>query len=304
MRVRSGIAAAIVSFVFSIVAHSQSSDLQQYLTGRYQNKILLVRGFYSNDELRFDAGGAPVGNASPGFWTVDGFVLVTDVEASVQKLRIKGKRMIVTADGKGFHFFADSPKKRKRGRSVNIEASLANGSREDVGMLTAKIFLGDGDSLLAQVPWFWQTCVSAGLNQVNDSKFASCQFTQEMLSVPGMNARADLRSKSASGETEPPVQKAAIFKVGTGVSPPKMVYSPEPQFSDASREIGFQGVATLGLIVDAQGMPRNLRILSPLGAGLDEQAVAAIASWKFKPAEQKGSGPVAVEIAVEVDFHR
>jgi TonB family protein len=58
------------------------------------------------------------------------------------------------------------------------------------------------------------------------------------------------------------------------------------------------------LIVDAQGLPRNIKILSPLGAGLDEQAVAAVSRWKFKPAEQKGNGPVPVEIAIEVDFHR
>ena len=59
---------------------------------------------------------------------------------------------------------------------------------------------------------------------------------------------------------------------------------------------------SMGLIVDKEGHPHNIHILSPLGAGLDAKAVQAVATWKFQPAEKDGE-PVAVQIAVEVDFH-
>jgi TPR repeat protein len=36
--------------------------------------------------------------------------------------------------------------------------------------------------------------------------------------------------------------------------------------------------------------------------GLDEKAVEAVRSWKFEPARKDGN-PVALQIAVEVDFH-
>ena len=304
MLVRPIIVGLVSAFLVSITAYAQTPDLSQYVATRYENKIFLIRGFYANTELRYDPTGVPVSGFSPGFWTVHGFILVTDAKVSPQKLVIKAKRMIVIADGKGFRFHADNPKKIKRADNVEIEASLATGSREEIDMMAAKIFLTDNDSLLAQVPWFWQTCLSGGLNQVNDSTFTSCQFSKEMLAIPGVNAHADLRPK-AEGKTEPPVQqRQQIYRVGTAVSPPKTIFSPEPQFSTAARAIGFQGVATLGLMVDAQGLPRNVKVLSPLGAGLDEEAVAMISTWKFKPAEQKGNGPVPVEIAVEVDFHR
>jgi protein TonB len=39
------------------------------------------------------------------------------------------------------------------------------------------------------------------------------------------------------------------------------------------------------------------------GRGLDEEAVKAVRTWKFKPAIKDGR-PVAVQIFVEVDFHR
>jgi TonB family protein len=59
---------------------------------------------------------------------------------------------------------------------------------------------------------------------------------------------------------------------------------------------------TMGLIVDKDGLPKNIHILSPLGAGLDAKAVQAVENWKFQPAEKDGQ-PVAVQIAIEVDFH-
>jgi TonB family protein len=54
--------------------------------------------------------------------------------------------------------------------------------------------------------------------------------------------------------------------------------------------------------VDKDGKPKNIRISRPLGYGLDEKAVQAVSTWRFKPAEKDGI-PVNVEIAVEVNFH-
>ena len=48
--------------------------------------------------------------------------------------------------------------------------------------------------------------------------------------------------------------------------------------------------------------PRNIRVLSSLGMGLDEKAIEAVKNWRFEPAMKDGH-PVSVQIAVEVDFH-
>jgi protein TonB len=93
-----------------------------------------------------------------------------------------------------------------------------------------------------------------------------------------------------------------IFHVGGGVSPPRTIYAPEPEFSEEARKAKYQGVCTLGLIVGADGRPSNIRVLSSLGMGLDERAIEAVKNWKFEPAMKDGH-PVRVEIAVEVDFH-
>jgi periplasmic protein TonB len=93
-----------------------------------------------------------------------------------------------------------------------------------------------------------------------------------------------------------------IFHVGGGVSPPRAIFQPEPEFSEEARKAKYQGVCTLGLIVGTDGRPTNIRVLNSLGMGLDEKAIEAVKNWKFEPAMKDGH-PVRVEIAVEVDFH-
>jgi periplasmic protein TonB len=93
-----------------------------------------------------------------------------------------------------------------------------------------------------------------------------------------------------------------VFHMGSGATPPRAIYSPEPEFSEEARKAKYQGVCTLGVIVDADGHPTNIRVLNSLGMGLDEKAIAAVKTWRFEPAMKDGH-PVRFEIAVEVDFH-
>jgi len=214
--------------------------------------------------------------------------------------------MLVISIGHGFQFRAETPKKRKKLPGVEIEAVIgpSNDPSEGVDALMAKVFLTNHDSLVALVPAYWQTCVSAGLNDVNDPKYSGCQFSTDMLSIPGVNAHADLRANTGEDQTSSPGSDSVrVFQVIKGISPPRQTFAPEPQFSSVAREASVEGTVTLGLVVDDQGNPRNVEILYPLGAGLDEEAVRAISTWKFKPAERDGRKPVAVQIAVEVDFH-
>src|SRR5580700_7311961 len=92
------------------------------------------------------------------------------------------------------------------------------------------------------------------------------------------------------------------FRVGRGVSSPRVIYQTDPEFSEEARKAKFQGTCVLGLIVDASGRPTNIHVVSSLGMGLDEKAIESVRNWKFEPGQRDGH-PVPTMINVEVDFH-
>ncbi|MFZ0516642.1 MAG: TonB family protein [Acidobacteriaceae bacterium] len=93
-----------------------------------------------------------------------------------------------------------------------------------------------------------------------------------------------------------------VMKVGGGVTAPVVIHRVVPEFTDEARRVKFQGVASIGLIVDAQGNPEAVHVVNPLGMGLDQKAVEAVRQYKFKPAMFQGH-PVPVQLVIEVDFH-
>ena len=92
-----------------------------------------------------------------------------------------------------------------------------------------------------------------------------------------------------------------LYRVGGGVSAPRTLYAPDPEYSEEARRSRFQGSVLLALIVGPDGNPRELHIMRSLGLGLDEKALDAVRTWRFEPARKDGV-PVAVRISVEVNF--
>jgi len=93
-----------------------------------------------------------------------------------------------------------------------------------------------------------------------------------------------------------------VFRVGGGVSAPKAIYSPDPEYSEEARKVKHMGTVVLWLVVEKDGKPRDIRVARTLGLGLDEKAIEAVKTWRFEPAYKDGK-PVAVSINVEVNFH-
>jgi protein TonB len=92
-----------------------------------------------------------------------------------------------------------------------------------------------------------------------------------------------------------------VYRVGGGVSAPRTIYSPDPEYSEEARKAKYQGTVVLWLVVDSSGRPRDIRVVRTLGLGLDQKAIEAVSTWKFEPARKDGR-PVAVQVNVEVDF--
>lgn len=109
----------------------------------------------------------------------------------------------------------------------------------------------------------------------------------------------DLEPDSSKPASQPGDDTAPEHE--TTVTPPVPVYKPEPPYSDEARKAGLEGTVVLSITVDPQGNVKNIRVVKPLGKGLDQNAVDTVRSWKFKPAAQDGK-PVEFSATVEVAF--
>jgi TonB family protein len=161
------------------------------------------------------------------------------------------------------------------------------------------IFLNVGDDLADFAPDYWKPCIHAASGLPSDPAL-ECHFSADFLAVPGVaptGASTHTEDEAALGSGA-----SGVFHPGRGTTAPKLIFNKPPEFSEEARRAKFQGIATLRLTVDTSGQPTDIHIISPIGCGLDAQAVRAVEQWRFKPSEKDGE-PIAAQIAVEVEFH-
>jgi TonB family protein len=113
-----------------------------------------------------------------------------------------------------------------------------------------------------------------------------------ILWVAAMCSAQDTTSTQAPGGT---------YKIGNGVSTPRLRYKVEPEYSEEARKSRLEGAVTLLIVVGADGKPRDLKVLRSLGMGLDENAISAVSSWQFDPGAKDGH-PVNVYAQIVVNF--
>jgi periplasmic protein TonB len=95
-----------------------------------------------------------------------------------------------------------------------------------------------------------------------------------------------------------------IFNAGTGgYGIPACIYCPQAQFSDEAVKAKYQGTVLLQAIITPDGRATEIRVLKGLGLGLDEKAVEAVRTWRFKPAAGPNGKPASVRQTIEVTFH-
>ena len=92
-----------------------------------------------------------------------------------------------------------------------------------------------------------------------------------------------------------------VYSIGGDVSAPTLTSKSEPVYSAEALQAKLEGRVLLSVIVDINGLPRDIKVVHPLGLGLDEKAIEAVLKWRFRPALRSGQ-PVPVKAQVEVSF--
>lgn len=82
---------------------------------------------------------------------------------------------------------------------------------------------------------------------------------------------------------------------------PVLIHKVEPQYTDKARSAHISGRSLLSVVIDENGVPRDIKVISPLPDGLEEKAIEAVSQWRFKPATRNGVA-ISTKAQVEVNF--
>src|SRR5437879_3917619 len=88
---------------------------------------------------------------------------------------------------------------------------------------------------------------------------------------------------------------------GQQTSPPRPLYSPDPEYPEQARIQQLEGTCLLRATVGSDGAVYDVEVEHRLEGGLDEKSVEALRRWRFEPARKDGR-PVASEVPVEMTF--
>lgn len=119
---------------------------------------------------------------------------------------------------------------------------------------------------------------------MNRSSHAAFATTLMLFCVLAANGQATRPDSPDTGKAT----TSRVFRVGGGVTMPRLTYQTRPEYSETAREVGLEGTCVLWVIVDRDGKARVSKVGRSLGLGLDEKAIEAVSSWKFEPAAARG----------------
>lgn len=260
------------------------ADLENALTREYKDKVLILRHPVHGDSLRFNSAGELLTPGQEEPWTVDGAIVISDVQVTAKTLTVKGNRRWYGFDQRNRRLL---PAKTKWKDKIKIEVGLDTPLNDvaAAGAILDRVFVRNEQELIAVVPEYWRPFLAKyyGFGDV---------------------------AKAAGETTASENARRQIVKLDPKtVKHPEAVFTPAPDLLDSdTRSIPdvadyvIRGVVVLDVVIDSTGKVLDPRIVRPVGFGLDEKAIAAVRNWKFKPATRNGE-PVAVEMGLEVQFN-
>jgi hypothetical protein len=132
--------------------------------------------------------------------------------------------------------------------------------------------------------------------------------TPEAIRIPlAPPSTADLQPSEefAALQVVPPTRNSELdfnrLVIGHQGNLPKCYYSPQPAYTEDARILKINGSVVAEAIVTQDGAVKDLIILKGLPCGLSESMIAALKTWRCKPALIDGK-PVAVRTQFEVTY--
>ena len=140
------------------------------------------------------------------------------------------------------------------------------------------------------------TCAQREKHPVDDNFY---QFTLRAHPLIALTVVAPPTKKEIA-PAEPTAVVVTDHTVGK-ISPPIPTVIADPEIP-VSGKLVHHGLCLIGVTVDTNGVPQNIRVVRGLDPELDSNAVEAVKHWRFKPALRDESVPIPVEGTIAAIF--
>ena len=280
-------AAVVGSLFLAGAAAALGADTQtngQAIAERLIGKQMFLRGFWANDNLKFNAQGQIESTAAET-------VPFTESGIDVRSVRVNGNSLVIEGQRMALEFLPNDEVRRVPAKTeldpgaISLEIQ-GDGSGNFDKALEA-VFAKDLATLAPSLPAYWQA-------------YAMTHFLP-VSSGGGARLEKESFTKENSVQVEfSPSEKSAMH-VGGSVKPPTLVHTYNPTFTDLANAQKFTGNVKLYLWFDSDGKVSHVSVAKPAGLGLDEAAIAAVEQYQFQPATQNGNA-VTVDLYLDVSF--
>jgi len=247
----------------------RAQSTQQAIEARLKGHPLYLRGQWKQDKLQFDLSGTTSSRAVSAPFTLCGM--------DVKRIVLAGDHLEVDGDRVGVEFDRDNPKRVSLHKKIAIDVTGSLGA--DYGPALDKIFADGLTALVPAMPFYWQ------------------KYAQAHLLGPPLASLASV--------PDPPAPRPApqlLKLLPPNGHYPQLLQGPQVGMTDAARDLRYRASALIHILVKEDGTAGEPYITRPVGLGLDEQALYAVAQYRFRPATDKSGNAIAIDVTIEVNF--
>ena len=162
----------------------------------------------------------------------------------------------------------------------------------------------DGEYMLsARLPGFLSARQRVTVSSTNTPLDVTLQVgtLQEMITVRSDGSADEPVRTTTSARATPKVPVCGTTELGGNLKPPMKVKDVRPRYRQAWAANNIEGTILMQAIIGVDGKVRNLEVLSPVNADLEEEAIGAVSQWEFSPT-YLNCQPIEVRMFVTTSF--
>ena len=282
----------LVTFI-ALTQFAIGQSFEQSLRAAYEEKIVLIRGFYQDIVLRYDSSGEVRSAVQPGSWTTS-YLKIRSIEIKPGRLEILADRVLRIYDKKRHEMKYGETKTTT---NITLDVNHSSNNEESIRKALARVFIADNENLLPLVTDSWKPFLTNHIVEVD-----KCLGVDYLLyRTADQQVKGPCREEVVAAPPDSARIAELPYKIGGPIKVPRAISTPDPSYTTYGREYHLSGTNIFQVKVKDDGTVGDIVILRPMGAGFDEVAMQSIRTWRFEPATLEGKR-VPVVIRVEVNF--